>query len=180
MVKLRFQNVTYCKYKRGCKIKKLILFIVIIISANTLFAANDIVKGWETDLQQAKDDAKRLKKPIILFLHSVSCFYCPKVIENVLPNPKLAKFLEKNFIRLELDTSTGSDSIESEVTDQAPPRFIVSITPAFVFMGPDEEKLARNGKKHMIVYGYWGVEDTMKWAKDALKRFKTLYGDKYK
>ncbi len=79
-----------------------------------------------------------------------------------------------------MDTGTGSDSIESEVTDQAPPRFIVSITPAFVFMGPNEEKLARNGKKHMIVYGYWDVNDTMKWAKDALKRFKTLYGDKYK
>ncbi len=160
--------------------KKLVVFMIFILFANISFGANDIVDGWDTDLDQAKADAKRLKKPIILFLHSVSCFYCPKVIENVLPNPKLAKFLKKNFVRLELDTSTGSDSIESEVTDQAPPRFIVSITPAFVFMGPDEEKLARNGKKHMIVYGYWGVEDTMKWVQDALKRFKTLYGDKYK
>ena len=160
--------------------KKLVVFMIFILFANISFGANDIVNGWDTDLDQAKADAKRLKKPIILFLHSVSCFYCPKVIENVLPNPKLAKFLKKNFVRLELDTSTGSDSIESEVTDQAPPRFIVSITPAFVFMGPDEEKLARNGKKHMIVYGYWDVNDTRKWAEDALKRFKTLYGDKYK
>ncbi len=160
--------------------KKIFLVIFMIIFTNVAYSANDIVDGWETDLEQAKEDANRLKKPIILFLHSVSCFYCPKVIENILPNPRLAKFLEKNFVRLELDTGTGSDSIESEVTDQAPPRFIVSITPAFVFMGPNEEKLARNGKKHMIVYGYWDVNDTMKWAKDALKRFKTLYGDKYK
>ncbi len=157
--------------------KKLFIFIIL---STVLFGANDIVKGWETDLDQAKSDANRLKKPIILFLHSVSCFYCPKVIENVLPSPKLAEFLKKNFVRLELDTGTGSDSIESEVTDQAPPRFIVSITPAFIFMGPNEEKLARHGKKHMIVYGYWDANDTMKWAKDALKRFKNLYGDKYK
>jgi len=160
--------------------KKLFILIVLIMSTNFLFGANDIVDGWETDIDSAESSAVAQKKPIILFLHSVSCFYCPKVIEEVLPTPKLSKFLEKNFIRLELDTGTGSDSIESEVTDQAPPRFIVSITPAFVFMGPREEKLARNGKKHMIVYGYWDANDTMKWAKDALKRFKTLYGDKYK
>ncbi|NOX15338.1 MAG: hypothetical protein GXP61_04845 [Epsilonproteobacteria bacterium] len=160
--------------------RKLIILIVLIMSTNFAFGSGDIVDGWETDLDQAKADAVRLKKPIILFLHSVSCFYCPKVIENILPNPMLAKFLKKNFVRLELDTSTGSDSIESEVTDQAPPRFIVSITPAFVFMGPNEEKLARGGKKHMIVYGYWDVNDTKKWAQDALRRFKNLYGDKYK
>ncbi len=160
--------------------KKLLIIILLIIHTNFAFGANDIVDGWETDLESAKSNAVRLKKPIILFLHSVSCFYCPKVIEEVLPNPKLAKFLENNFERLELDTGTGSDSIESEVTDQAPPRFIVSITPAFIFMGPREEKLARNGKKHMIVYGFWNASDMEKWAKDALKRFKTLYGNKYK
>jgi thioredoxin-related protein len=160
--------------------KKLFVFIIFIICTNFLFAANDIVDGWETDIESAERNAVLQKKPIILFLHSVSCFYCPKVIEEVLPTPKLAKFLEKNFIRLELDTGTGSDSIESEVTDQAPPRFIVSITPAFIFMGPKEEKLARNGKKHMIVYGFWNAQDMEKWAKLALKRFKTLYGDKYR
>ena len=160
--------------------KKLFIIIILIINANFVFGANDIVDGWETDLESAESNAIRLKKPIILFLHSTSCFYCPKVIENVLPNPKLAKFLKDNFERLELDTSTGSDSIDSEVTDQAPPRFIVSITPAFIFMGPNEEKLARNGTKHMIVYGFWNASDMEKWAKDALVRFKTLYGDKYK
>ncbi len=160
--------------------RKIFMIILLIISTNALYAANDIVEGWSTDLEHAKEEALREKKPIILFLHSVSCFYCPKVIEEILPNPKLAKFLKENFVRLELDTGTGSDSIESEVTDQAPPRFIVSITPAFIFMGPNEEKLARNGKKHMIVYGYWDVNDTKKWAKEALKRFKKLYGEKYK
>ena len=161
-------------------VKRLSAFIIFIMVSNFVYGANDIVKGWNTDLNYSEREAKHLKRPIILFLHSVSCFYCPKVIEDVLPNPKLAKFLKKNFVRLELDTSTGSDSIESEVTDQAPPRFIVSITPAFIFMGPNEEKLARNGKKHMIVYGFWNAEDMEKWAKDALRRFKTLYGDKYK
>jgi len=50
------------------KIKKSIVLIIIIMSANNLFATSDIVDGWDTDLQQAKDDVKRLKKPMILFL----------------------------------------------------------------------------------------------------------------
>ncbi len=135
---------------------------------------------WRNNVEDAKEAAKEEKKPIILFLHSRSCFYCPKIIEQVLPNPKLKKFLDKNFIKLELDTSTGSDAIEDEVSDQAPPRFIVSITPAFIFMGPNEEMLARNGKKHMIIYGFWTPEQLMKWGKDALRRFDKLYGEKYK
>jgi len=134
---------------------------------------------WRHNVSDAKEEAIAQKKPIILFLHSRSCFYCPKIIEDVLPNPKVKNFLEKNFIKLALDTSTGSDSIEEEVSDQAPPRFIVSITPAFIFMGPNEEKLARNGKKHMIIYGFWTPEQLIKWGKDALKRFHRLYGKKY-
>ncbi len=134
---------------------------------------------WRHNVSDAKEEAIAQKKPIILFLHSRSCFYCPKIIENVLPNPKVKAFLEKNFIKLALDTSTGSDSIEEEVSDQAPPRFIVSITPAFIFMGPNEEKLARNGKKHMIIYGFWTPEQLIKWGNVALKRFHKLYGKKY-
>ncbi len=94
-------------------------------------------------------------------------------------NKKVKEFLKKNFITLALDTSTGSDSIEEDTADQAPERFIVSMTPAFLFMGPKEEKLARKGKKHMIIYGYWSPDELIKWAKIALKRFKKLYGDKY-
>ena len=84
------------RYKEG-GLKKLFIIILLIINANFVFGASDIVDGWETDLDSAESNAIRLKKPIILFLHSTSCFYCPKVIENVLPNPKLAKFLKDNF-----------------------------------------------------------------------------------
>ena len=80
---------------------------------------------------------------------------------------------------LTLDTSTGSDSIEDETSDQAPERFQVSMTPAFIFMGPQEEKLARKGKKHMIIYGFWTAKELEQWGRNALQRFKKLYGEKY-
>ncbi len=159
--------------------KKLVLVITFIFFSSLLLAV-DVSRDWQNNLEEAKVDALRLKKPIILFLHSRNCFYCPKIIEQVFPNPKLYKFLEKNFVKLAMDTGTGSDSIEEDVTDQAPERFIVSITPAFIFMGPNEEKLARGGKKHMIIYGFWTPQELQKWGEDALKRFKRLYGDKYK
>jgi len=158
---------------------KKVLFALGVLFVTFFLNASELGMDWRNDVNDAKEAAVKEKKPIILFLHSRSCFYCPKVIEQVLPNPKVKKFLDKNFIKLELDTSTGSDAIEDDVSDQAPPRFIVSITPAFIFMGPNEEKLARNGKKHMIIYGYWTPEQLIKWGKDALKRFHRLYGKKY-
>lgn len=153
-------------------------FLFLMLCSVGIYSA-ELGIDWMNSVEDAKLVAKEKKKPIILFLHSRSCFYCPKVIEQVLPDPKVKKFLDKNFVKLELDTSTGSDSIEDETSDQAPPRFIVSITPAFIFMGPNEEKLARNGKKHMIIYGFWNQEQLIKWGKDALRRFHRLYGKKY-
>ncbi len=141
--------------------------------------ASEAVPGWMNNLEDAKEIALKEKKPIVLFLHSRRCFYCPKIIEGVLPNPKVKEFFKKNFITLALDTSTGSDSIEEDINDQAPQRFLVSMTPAFVFMGPKEEMLARKGKKHMIIYGYWKPNELIKWGEIALKRFNKLYGEKY-
>ena len=53
------------------------------------------------------------------------------------------------------------------------------MTPAFLFMGPREEKLYRKGKKHMIIYGFWKADELIRWGREALKRFDKLYGDKY-
>jgi len=154
--------------------KRIILLLLLILTTSY-----GTIDGWMANLNDAKEIALKSKKPIVLFLHSPRCFYCPKIIENVFPDPKLKQFLKNNFIMLSLDTSTGSDSIEDETSDQAPERFIVSMTPAFIFMGPKEEKLARKGKKHMIIYGFWTAKELEKWGEIALERFKKLYGDKY-
>ena len=135
--------------------------------------------GWMNNLEEAKTIALKERKPIILFLHSQRCFYCPKLIEEVFPQPKVQKFLTENFVKLDLDVATGSDSIEEDTADQAPERFIVSMTPAIVFMGPKEEKLYRKGKKHMTIYGFWKPDELITWGKEALKRFHNLYGETY-
>ena len=156
--------------------KLLVLSMLLWFTSGALYAEK---LEWMNNLNDAKELALQEKKPIILFLHSRRCFYCPKLIEEVFPDLELQRFLKKNFVLLSLDTSTGSDSIEEDTADQAPERFIVTMTPAFVFMGPREEKLYRKGKKHMIIYGYWKAKELIKWGEEALKRFDKLYGDQY-
>jgi len=158
---------------------RIVLFLALFLSSVSADLLTPAQLGWMDNLTEAKEKALKEHKPIILFLHSRRCFYCPKMIEEVFPDPKVAAFLEKNFVRLSLDVATGSDSIEEDASDQAPERFIVSMTPAFVYMGPKEEKLYRKGKKHMIVYGYWKPDEFIQWGKEALKRFDKLYGKTY-
>jgi len=166
--------------------KKIITLVVILLFAAATAAAEEkkhvvttFELGWMDNLDEAKSIAAKTKKPIILFLHSQRCFYCPKLIENVFPDPKVQKFLTEHFVKLDLDVATGSDSIEEDTAGQAPERFIVSMTPAILFMGPKEEKLYRKGKKHMIIYGFWKPDELITWGKEALKRFEKLYGGTY-
>ena len=155
------------------------LFLILFIFSSLFSDMIELSHDWYRNLDEAKAKAIELKKPILLFIHSRNCFYCPKMIEKVFPNPKLFKQLNRDFVLLSLDGSTDSDSIEEDVNDQAPPRFITSVTPAIFFMGPNEEKLTKTKKRHMVIYGYWSVEDMSEWANDALKRFRKNYGDKY-
>lgn len=154
---------------------KLFLSFLLIVS----FSFGETLK-WMHNLDEAKKYAKIAKKPIILFIHSRNCYYCPVLREKVFVVQSVQEYLKKNFILLSLDGSTGSDSIEEEITDQAPERFITSMTPAFFYMGPNEEMLSQKGKKHMVVYGYWKPEELIAWSKDAKRRFNNLYGEKYK
>ncbi len=158
------------------------VILILFFLSSTLFADRVITThdlGWMNNLEEAKTLALKEKKPVIIFLHSQRCFYCPKLIEEVFTDPKVKAFLDKNFVKLDLDVATGSDSIEEDTSDQAPERFIVSMTPAFIFMGAKEEKLYRKGKKHMIIYGFWTPDELITWGKEAMKRLDKLHGDKY-
>ena len=152
------------------------IFISILLIISYAFSTK---LEWMNDLEEAKSYAQKAKKPIILFIHSRNCYYCPVLKEKVFTQEKVQNYLKENFILLSLDGSTDADSIEEDVNDQAPERFRTSITPAFFYFGPKEEMLSRKGKKHMIIYGYWKPEELIDWSKDAKRRFKNLYGDTY-
>lgn len=128
---------------------------------------------WQTDLEDAKQMAKYHDKLIFLFLESRTCFYCPKLKEEIFNQPEFQKKIKENFIPLILDNSLDADS-DVENTGQCPPRLTVSMTPAIYFMGSNEEKLSRRGKKHMIIYGMWNLKQMIEWMDDAIKKYKKL------
>lgn len=128
---------------------------------------------WQTDFEDAKQMAKYHDKLIFLFLESRTCFYCPKLKEEIFNQPEFQKKIKENFIPLILDNSLDADS-DVENTGQCPPRLTVSMTPAIYFMGSNEEKLSRRGKKHMIIYGMWNLKQMIEWMDDAIKKYKKL------
>lgn len=118
--------------------------------------------NWQDDLEEAKQLAKYHDKIIFLFLESRTCFYCPKLKEQIFTQNKFKEKIKKYFIPLVLDNSLDYDS-DVENIGQAPARLTVSMTPAIYFMGANEEKLARKGKKHMIIYGMWQLDEILEW-----------------
>ena len=154
--------------------KKKLLILLLLITA-TFGEDFTWQKGltWQTDLEDAKQMAKYHDKLIFLFLESRTCFYCPKLKEEIFNQPEFQKKIKENFIPLILDNSLDADS-DVENTGQCPPRLTVSMTPAIYFMGSNEEKLSRRGEKHMIIYGMWNLKQMIEWMDDAIKKHKKL------
>ena len=156
---------------------KIIIFVLIFI--NSILANENLNEiRWQTELNDAKELAETFKKPIFLFLESRRCYYCPIMKEKTFVDPSVVKIINEDFIPVILDNGTGAES-DVEGGGYAPERLTTSMTPAIYFMGPKEEKLNRKGKKHMIIYGLWKPDELVGWLKDAKRKFKKLYGDKY-
>ena len=152
--------------------KKVLLLVFITCSLN----ASEI--KWQYELNDAKELAEHFKKPIFLFLESRKCYYCPIMKETTFMDKRVIKLINKEFIPVVLDNSTGSES-DVENNGNAPERLTTSVSPAIYFMGPCEEMLSRKGKKHMIIYGMWKADELLHWLKTAKKKFNKLHGEQY-
>ena len=154
------------------------IIFTFFLSLCSLFANNyEWQKGlmWQTSLIDAKQLAQyRGGKMLFLFIESRACFYCPKLKKEVLNQPAFQKKIKEHFVPVLLDNSLDYDS-DVENQGQAPKRLTVSMTPAIYFMGPNEEKLARLGKKHMIIYGMWNEQQMLEWMDDAIAKYEKLY-----
>ena len=154
--------------------KKILLFVYLLLSS--LYSEDfSWQKGldWQADLEETKQLAKYHDKLIFMFLESRTCFYCPKLKEEIFNQIEFQKKLKEHFIPLILDNSLDADS-DVENTGQCPPRLTVSMTPAIYFMGKNEEMLSRRGKKHMIIYGMWNLQQMIEWMDDAIAKHKKL------
>jgi thioredoxin-related protein len=156
------------------------VFLLLFLVFSTLTANDEWENGldWQYEFTEAMQVAKYHKKPIFMFLESRTCFYCPKLKEEIFNQPEFQEKIKKYFIPVLLDNSLDADS-DVENTGQCPPRLTVSMTPAIYFLGPNEEKLSRRGKKHMIIYGMWTLPQMLAWMDDAIAKFEKLHGETY-
>jgi len=156
------------------------LIFLLIASISFVYGDYEWEKGldWQHEFSEAKELAIYHKKPIFMFLESRTCFYCPKLKEEIFNKKEFQEKIKKYFIPIVLDNSLDADS-DVENTGQCPPRLTVSMTPAIYFMGPNEEKLSRKGKKHMIIYGMWNLKQMLEWMDDAIAKFEKMHGEKY-
>ncbi|WP_072680245.1 thioredoxin family protein [Arcobacter sp. LA11] len=154
--------------------KRIIFSFLVLISS--LFAEDFSWQeglDWQSDFDETKQLAKYHDKLIFMFLESRTCFYCPKLKKEVFSKKEFKDKIKKHFIPVILDNSLDADSDVAN-TGQCPPRLTVSMTPAIYFMGAEEEKLARRGKKHMIIYGMWQLDQMLEWMDDAVKKHNKL------
>lgn len=154
---------------------KKVLLVFLLLVSHSFSEDFSWQKGldWQADLEEAKQLAKYHDKLVFMFLESRTCFYCPKLKEEIFVKPEFQAKIKEHFIPVILDNSLDADS-DVDNTGQCPPRLTVSMTPAIYFMGPNEEKLARRGKKHMIIYGMWQLDQMLDWMDDAVKKYNKL------
>jgi len=152
------------------------IFLMLCLFFSSVFSEDfSWQKGldWQADFEEAKQLAQYHDKMLFLFIESRTCFYCPKLKEEIFNKPEFQEKIKKHFIPTILDNSLDADS-DVDNTGQCPPRLTVSMTPAIYFMGKNEDKLARKGKKHMIIYGMWNLKQMIAWMNDAIKKQKKL------
>jgi len=93
--------------------------------------------------------------------------------EKTFTNIDVINEVNKNFIPVILDNSVGAES-DVEGVGNAPERLTTSMTPAIYFMGPNEEKFNKKGKKHMLIYGLWMPKDFLDWLYEAKRKFNKI------
>lgn len=146
------------------------IFIIFLLFLTNI-TANSI--KWQHELSDAKELAQTFNKPIMLFLESRKCYYCPIMKEKTFTNIDVINEVNKNFIPVILDNSVGAES-DVEGVGNAPERLTTSMTPAIYFMGPNEEKFNKKGKKHMLIYGLWMPKDFLDWLYEAKRKFNKI------
>lgn len=116
---------------------------------------------WGSDLNKAKDEAKRTGKLILFFFHSNTCSGCQATIAKVLPDTNVSKQIGSDFVPLMYEVSEPA-------SQDLMKRYAVQWTPTFVVT--DE-----NGDVAYRWEGYLPVDDyraqlTMAEAKAAFKK----------
>jgi thioredoxin-related protein len=122
---------------------------------------------WQTNLEAAKQQAKKENKTLLLdFTGSDWCGFCIRLKKAVFDKPEFAKFAEKNLVLVELDfprTKQLPADLKKQ-NDALNDKFKIEGYPTIVLLDPDGKELGR-------VEGYEGDS-----ADAYIKRLEKILG----
>ncbi len=95
-------------------------FLAILLISVSLFAAE---VQWAESYKVAEDAAKKLHKPIYVFISAPECPWCEKLENTTLKDSEVIKLLNDNFVAVHL--VRGFDSIPKRFKVRPVPRHYV-------------------------------------------------------
>lgn len=92
---------------------------------------NDI---WWHDFQQAKAEAQRIGRPMLVHFHASWCGPCEKMEKEIFSDREVQEFLASNFIPVKVDCSTPNPLADE---------FNIELLPADLVVSPDGQSLSK-------------------------------------
>jgi protein disulfide-isomerase len=138
--------------------KKLSIALLTCLAAFCVSAA-DAKTGWKTDLPQAKEQAKKENKLILLdFTGSDWCGWCIKLDHETFSQQEFTDYAKKNLVLVEVDFPRSKEQSEAQksANEALQKKFNVEGFPTIVVMKPDgtvvwkKEGYLEGGPKAMI------------------------------
>lgn len=114
--------------------KKLVVFIALILSAQTLFSQGIVFQNgtWSEMISKAKEQ----NKLIFVDFYTSWCAPCKVVAQTVFPDPKLGRLYNERFINYKIDAEKG------EGVDIAK-KYEVNNYPTFLYINGEGEVVSR-------------------------------------
>ena len=109
---------------------------------------------WHTDETAARDEAKKLGRPVFLFFTADWCHWCHVMEEQTLTTPQVVKLLSEKFVLFKADYDQRRDLVA---------RFRVKGVPAMVVGDPDLNHTEKSG-------GFMPLDVFTAWIEDAMEK----------
>jgi len=106
------------------------------ITALILFISALLIGGetyWFTDFDRGIQEAKKLKRNVIVYFYSDYCPYCRQMEEFVFGDPEVDSYIREKYVFISLPVDLSHPEVDR--------RFNPIGTPYFVFYDPDREKI---------------------------------------
>lgn len=137
--------------------KKIIFLLLTVLSISCQMNTSkdqEPKKIWQTNVQQALEEAKQTGKPIFAFFTGKEwCSWCKKLDRQILSQQPFIEYAKENLILLELDFPRGRKNLPKEQLVLAR-KFNIKGYPTVILMDSETNLLGQTGFEYMTPEQY--------------------------